>query len=394
MNELPYAGITVLDLSQGIAGPAAAGMLARQGADVIKIEPPSGDWARTMGGHFDGQTALSLSANLGKRSVCLDVTKPDGLAAVLRIAKRADVLLESSRPGVADRLGLGADALCARDPRLIYVSVSGYGQTGPQRAEPATDSVIQAASGMMLMNAEPGGQPRKVGMLLVDASNAVYGAQAIGAALFRRERTGRGTRLDLSLLQGAAALQATTMVDHFLHKGRARPALAVPGGTFRTRDGLVNLATVRDAMFVGLSRVIGRPDWIEDPRFATAQGRAGHAQHLHEVIAQRLVQETTAYWLERLKAEDVLVGAVADYDALLAHPQARAQSLFLQVDQPGVGPVAIPRLPGEPAPADGLPPAPRCGEHTREVLEAAGLDPATIDGLVARGIARQAVTPR
>ena len=248
--DLPYAGIRILDLSQGIAGPSCAGIFARQGADVIKVEPLTGDWARLMGGGRDGMTAMSVSANIGKKAISIDAGKPEGRDLILRMAEQADVIIESFRPGVMDRLGLQYDRIAEKNPGVIYVSVTGYGHDGPARDLPGADSALQAMSGMMVMNKDAQGTPRRVGMLLVDASCGVYAAQRLGSALFARQRSGKGCRIDISLLGVTAALQSLSIIDDHLHAGIEKPPVTVPSGTFRTRDGMINLTALRDKMFL------------------------------------------------------------------------------------------------------------------------------------------------
>lgn len=384
-QPLPYAGIRVLDLSQGIAGPSCAGMLARQGAEVIKVEPFSGDWARLMGGGQDGITPMLVSSNLGKKAVCIDASKPAGSALILRMARQADIMIESFRPGVMEKLGLDYATVSAQNPRVLYLSVTGFGQDGPSRDLPGADSVLQAMSGMMTMNRDAEGNPRRVGMLLVDAACAIYAAQRLGSALFAREKSGRGERIDVTLLAVTAALQGLPIIDDHVHAGMPKPPVSVPSGTFRTRDGMVNLTALRDKMFFAMARVLGHPEWADEPAYATNQLRLEHAAEINAKIQAALLQQDNAYWVERFQQADVLCAPVLDYAAFRAHPQVVHQQLVHERHQPGMGSIPVTVLPGlDAAPAEM--PAPYLGQHTAEVLHAFGLDDREIAALEAEGV--------
>lgn len=382
--DLPYAGIRILDLSQGVAGPSCASIFARQGADVTKVEPRSGDWSRLMGGGRDGMTAMSVSANIGKKAVCIDAGKPEGRDLILRMAERADVVIESFRPGVMERLGLQYERIAERNPGVIYVSVTGFGQDGPARDLPGADSALQAISGMMVMNKDAEGTPRRVGMLLVDASCGVYAAQRLGAALFARQRTGKGGRIDISLLGVTAALQSLSIIDDHLHTGVEKPPVTVPSGTFRTRDGMINLTALRDKMFFAMARVLGHPEWADEPNYATNQLRLERSHEINQKIQEALLKNDTDYWVTRFQEEDVLCAPVLDYPAFRNHPQVVHQNVFRILQQPGMGDVPLASLPGLDTGADS--PAPFLGEHTVEVLQELGLTQAEIDTLQESGV--------
>ncbi|MES2756334.1 MAG: CoA transferase [Pseudomonadota bacterium] len=371
-TELPYAGLRVLDLSQGIAGPSCAGMLARQGAEVVKVEPFAGDWARLMGGGQDGITPMSVAPNIGKQAVCIDASTAAGAALILRLARDVDVVIESFRPGVMEKLGLDYAAVSAQNPGVMYLSVTGFGQDGPARDLAGADSVLQAMSGMMVMNRDGDGNPRRVGMLLVDAAAGVYAAQRLGAALFARQRSGRGERIDVTLLAVTAALQALSIIDDHAHAGVAKPPVTVPSGTFRTRDGMINLTALRDKMFFAMARVLGRPEWADEPAYATNQLRLGRAAEINARIQEALLHNDNAYWVERFQKEDVLCAPVLDYAEFRAHPQVVHQQLFHDLHQPGMGTIPVAVVPG----LDAAPPnrpAPFLGQHTAEVLRGCGM---------------------
>jgi crotonobetainyl-CoA:carnitine CoA-transferase CaiB-like acyl-CoA transferase len=365
--------LRVLDLSQGIAGPSCAGILARQGAEVIKVEPIAGDWSRVMGGGKDGITPMSVSSNFGKKAVSIDASKAAGAALILRMAREVDIVIESFRPGVMEKLGLAYSTISAVNPRVLFLSVSGFGQDGPARDLPGADSALQAMSGMMMMNRDAEGNPRRVGMLLVDAACGVYAAQRVGAALFARERTGRGERIDVTLLAVTAALQTLPIIDDHVHAGVAKPPVTVPSGTFRTRDGMINLTALRDRMFFSMARALGHPEWAEEPAYATNQLRLERAAEINARIQEALLKQDNAYWVEQFQKEDVLCAPVLDYAAFRAHPQVTHQQVFHDREQPGMGTIPVAVLPGLDAP----PPdsaAPYLGQHTVEVLRQFGLD--------------------
>ena len=370
------AGLRVLDLSQGIAGPYCASVLQQQGADVIKLEPPGGDWARKMGfAPVTGLTAPVIACNSGKRSICLDLRKPEGMATARRLASRADVVVQSFRPGVADRLGLGAEALRAADPRLIYVSISGFGSDGPLADVPATDTVMQAMTGMMVANGDEAGHPRRIGLHVADIATALYAAQMTTAALLRREREGVGEHVEVSLLQACASFQSTAIVDNALRAGGdasvSSGASSVPGGVFPTVDGFISLAIGNDAMFASLCEVLGLHAWRSDARFATMASRLPHASELNAATAGCLKRQTSAWWAERLRQHGVLHAEVLGYAQLAEHPQSRQQEIFGQLEQPGIGVLPFARHPSA-DPDAVVAPVPGVGADNGIVLAEAG----------------------
>jgi CoA:oxalate CoA-transferase len=384
MAAPPYLGLKVLDLSQGIAGPYCAGLLAQQGADVIKVEPPGGDWIRNAGGGREGMTPLAIVGNLGKRSIVVDAQKPAGRDLLLGMAARADVVVENNRPGVIERLGLGYGAIRSTNPNVIYVSITGFGSDGPDAQKPGTDSILQSLTGMAHRNRDPDGTPRRIPLLIPDTVTAVYAAQAVGAALYARARDGEGRHLKLSLLEAAAAFQAAPIVENRIFEGAAPPPNTVPAGVFRTRDGHLSLSAVTEAHFAGAMRVLGLDAWIDDPRFASAAERKKHAAFVNEEVARRLAAQSTAHWVEKLEAADALFAEIADYPAFVASPQAKHLGAFAALEQPPYGALPVARMPGA-GPAWPLRPAPRAGEHTEEILRELGLDQAAISELAGAG---------
>jgi crotonobetainyl-CoA:carnitine CoA-transferase CaiB-like acyl-CoA transferase len=346
----------------------------------------AGDWSRGLGVRYGDHTAMSAHYNRGKQSLALDLKSPAARDIAIALADRADVVIESFRPGVADRLGLGWPALSPRNPRLLYVSVSGFGQEGPYVGLPCTDSVAQAFSGMMAVNLGNDGAPHRIGAIVVDTMTGLSAAQALGAALYARERSGRGRRIEVGLAECAAAMLGHKLAEHVLEGGAPR-ALNVPTGAYRTTDGWVMVALIREADFARLGAALGCPELAADPRFADFAARAAHAEQLCGAVAEAFRTDATAAWLERLRAADVLADRVNGFDDWLADPHVVATGGAVGVDQPGMGRFSVPRTPGVAAAADSaLAPAPRIGEHGAAILGELGLDPAAIAPLRAEGV--------
>jgi crotonobetainyl-CoA:carnitine CoA-transferase CaiB-like acyl-CoA transferase len=381
-----YAGLRVLDMGQGVAAPYCAMLLAMHGAEVIKLEPLAGDWSRGLGMRYGDHTAMSAHYNRGKRSLALDLRAPAAREIASSLAARADVVIEGFRPGVAARLGLGYDELRAHNPRVLYVSVSGFGQEGPYAALPCTDSVAQAFSGLMSVNLGNDGTPHRVGAIIIDTLTGLYAAQAVGVALYARERCGEGKRIEVSLAQCAAAILGHKLAEHVLEGGAPRQ-LNAPTGAYRTRDGWIMIALVREEQYVRLARALGPPDLADDPRFADFAARAAHSSVLTDIVGRIITTDTTEGWLQRLRAADILVDRVNGFEDWLADPHIVATSGAIGVDQPDMGRFPTPRTPGIPFAVDAtLQPAPRIGEHGAAILAEIGVDLATVAKLRAENI--------
>src|SRR5690606_35364732 len=305
-SDFPFDDIRVLDISQGIAGPYCAQILWQHGADVIKVEPPVGDWGRNVGTVREGHSALSITYNAGKRSICLDAGTQAGKELLLRLALQADVIVQNFRPGVAERMGVGYETLAAQRPDLVYVSISGYGVDGPYANAPASDSVMQADSGLMFTNQDENGQPRRIGMLLADVATALYAAQATSTALYKRLKTGQGSHVELSLLQACAALQLNSIVEYSIAGRRPAGAVSAPNGVFPTADSSLSVLALNNDQFTRLCRALERPGWLKDERFADNASRMAHRDILHQEMAEQLQQQTTATWMATLQQHDVL----------------------------------------------------------------------------------------
>ena len=389
-HEAPYRGLRVLDLGQGVASPYCGYLLAASGADVIKVEPPQGDWSRGLGTTHGGHSALSAVYNRGKRGLRLDLKTEAGLAALRRLAARSDVFIEGFRPGVAARLGLGWEALSAGNPGLIYVSVSGFGQTGPDAQRPCSDSVAQAFSGLVAVNRGADGAPHRVGTTVSDIVTGLYAFQAVATTLFARQTTGRGRWLDISLTQSTAALLGHKLAEHMLEGGAPR-ALNVPAGSYPTSDGWIMVTLVSEAQYRRLCEALGRPDLSQDPRFADFGRRADAADNLTSQVRAAFATATTADWLARLHAADVIAERILAPEEWLREPQVAATAGAVRRPTPGMGDVWAARTPGVyDRIEDDLAPAPAIGEHGADILREAGFTSEDIAALVSGTIAARA----
>lgn len=380
MMSLPFSALRVLDASQGYAGPYCGMLMAQHGAQVTKIEPPEGDWIRGMGTRHGEHTALDLAVNRGKRSIVIDMRAEAGRALARRLAGGCDVFIESFRPGVADKLGLGYTALAAAIPNLVYLSINGFGPTGPDAARPGTDTVLQAFSGMMALNRDAAGNPSRVGFLIVDALSALYAFQALSVALYARLAGGGGRHLEISLMQSCAAFLAPKIIESRLEPAGAR-SLNAPAGIYRSSDGWIALALSKETQFRSLAAAIGRADLLADARFDSFETRARHLPALLPAIEEALLGATTAEWLQRFATADVLCSRVNGIAEWLAEPQVQAMGAVSEAPAP-MGAIPLPLIPGAGAPHGDWP---AIGGDGTQVLRAAGLSEPEIDALVAAG---------
>src|SRR5260370_15801902 len=337
-------------------------LLAMHGAEVIKLEPLAGDWSRGLGTRYGDHTAMSAHYNRGKRSLALDLKAAAARDIAVAIAAGGDGVIEGFRAGGAARLGLGYVELRARNPRLLYLSVSGFGQAGPYVALPCTDSVAQAFSGLMSVNLGNDGSPHRVGAIIVDTLTGLYAAQALGVALYARERRGEGRYLQVSLTQCAAAILGHKLAEHVLEGGAPRQ-LNVPTGVYRTCNGWIIVALVREEQYTRLVGALGRPDLAEAPRFADFAARAAHAAALCDIIASIFPSDTTKGWLDRLRAADILADRINGFDDWLADPHIVATGGGGPGHPPGKGGLPTPRGPGG-LPGGGPPRDPAPGRST------------------------------
>jgi crotonobetainyl-CoA:carnitine CoA-transferase CaiB-like acyl-CoA transferase len=386
--EAPFAGLKVIDLSQGIAGPYCAMLLAQYGADVIKVESiGEGDWARALGTRYGDHTAFSIIGNLGKRSVALNLKSAEGKDVLWRLLDGADVFLEGFRPGVIQRLGFDYAAVAARAPRLVYVSISGFGQAGPLAERPAMDPVLQAYTGLMNENRGEDGLPHRVPVIVVDMSTALYAFQALSAALYARRDEARGRYIDVSLMQAATALQSIRLMACHLEGGTMKPGGA-PGGVFKTADGFMSMLAINDRDFQAFCGVLDMPELARDPRFADAASRLRNDVALYAIIRPAVAAKPCAYWAKRLTAARLMHERLNSYAEFLEQPQVKETDLIQWLSQPHVPQkVPVPALPGMARPADGAPAAtaPITGQHTAAILRAHGYNDADIARLAAAG---------
>jgi len=373
-----FEGVRVLDLSRMLAGPYGSMLLADMGAEVIKVEEPDGgDPMRVMGPPFlpDGESAYFLSINRNKKSVALDLTKPEGRRVFLDLAAEADVVWENFRPGVMERLGLAYAALARVNPRLVMCSISAYGQDGPYRDWPAFDLALQAMGGAMSVTGEDGRPPVRMGLPMGDLAGGMFGAFAVAGALFRRERTGRGAHVDLSLLDCQVSL-LTYMAQYFWTDGRVPHPLGsghasvVPYGALATRDGHLIVAIFAEKFWAGFCGAVERAEWVRDARFAANRDRVAHRAELMALIEPRFRELTTDEWLHRLHAAGVPAAPILAVDRVLDDPQVRHRRMVVELEHPRHG--ALATL-GTPIKVDGaleapLAPPARLGEHTDAVL--------------------------
>jgi crotonobetainyl-CoA:carnitine CoA-transferase CaiB-like acyl-CoA transferase len=383
----PLDGYRIVDLTANVAGPLATMLLADQGADVIKVEPPEGDATRASANRRAGFSASFLNNNRNKRSIVLDLKTPAGLRAMLRLAASADVFVQNFRPGVAERLGVGEDAVRAVAPSIIYVSISGFGERGPYAAQPAYDPVIQAFSGLATVQAgSDQSRPRLLRTILPDKLTAITAAQAITAALLAREHTQRGQHVRLSMLEAVLAfLWSSDMGSQtFADDGPLpqEPASAIDL-IYETADGYLTVAALTDRQWAGLARALDRPDWLDDPRFMTPALRQQHIDARLELTQEALRARPAAEWLRRLGAAGVPCAPVLTRSEVIRHPQVEALGLVVETVHPAAGRLrqARPAARFSATPAEIRRAAPELGEHTREILEEVGYSAAEIAAL-------------
>src|ERR1700726_753078 len=332
----PLAGVRILDLSRILSGPFATMVFAALGADVIKLENPrTGDDTREWAPPYQGdQSAYFLSVNRNKRGVAVDLKTEQGRDIALRLADHADVLMENFRPGTAGRLGLGYDALAARNPRLIYASISGFGQTGPYANEPGYDAIAQALGGLMSVTGEADGNPVRAGNSAADLGAAMWAAIGILAALHARHATGRGEWIDISLLDGQIASLTYLAGGYFAsgevprRYGSAHPSI-VPYQALRTTDGHLMVAVGNDTLWQRFAPLIGLPELADDPRFVSNPQRVANRAQLIPLIEAALATRSSAAWAEDLTRVGIPAGAINSIDAALEHPQVQARDMVL-----------------------------------------------------------------
>jgi crotonobetainyl-CoA:carnitine CoA-transferase CaiB-like acyl-CoA transferase len=397
----PLAGVRVLDLTSVVSGPLATMFLADQGAEVIKIEPLSGDITRrsrqsiSASGEF---SALFVSTNRGKRSLALDLKRPEAAAIMRKLVVRTDVLVQNFRPGTMERLGLDEPGLRTANPRLIYVSISGVGETGPYAGKRVYDPIIQALSGFADIQSDPKTRrPRMIRTIVADKTTAIFAAQAITAALFARERSGEGQHIRLAMLDTMIAYLWPEAMTQYTVVGRESSTpdpVARPDLVFETTDGWSTVGTISDSEWRGFCAAAERQDLVADPRFATPGGRAVNATERILLMAEIIKGRSTADWLQRLDVNDAPSAPVLRRDEVIANEQGVARQLIAELDHPDIGRVrqAKPAARFDRTPARIQGAAPRIGEHTAEILAELGLDAAEVERLASEKIVRRVET--
>jgi formyl-CoA transferase len=373
-------GIRVLDVAQVMAGPFCAMQLCDMGADVIKVEPPDGDPTRQMGARAGSDSAGFAALNRGKRAIVLDLKTVAGRRAFERLVARADVLIENFRPGVMQQLGLDYPRLSIPNPRLIYASISGYGQTGPDARKGGFDLIAQGVSGVMSVTGHPDAPPAKAGVPLTDLGAGLFALAAILAALHYRDRTGRGQHIDTSLVEAGLALSVWEAAEYFSEGVTPRPLgsshrFLAPYQAIRCADGYITIGAGTDRLFGELCDQLGHRDWASDPAFASAGARVKNRDALVERIEAITTTRTRADWLARLEARAIPCGPINTYHEAFADPQVLARGMVVEIDHPALGRL---RAPGSPIKMSETPPAvgrrvPRLGEDTEAVLREIGM---------------------
>ncbi len=395
----PLAGIRVLDLTSVVSGPLATMFLADQGAEVIKLEPLGGDITRrsrqsiSASGEFSD---LFVSTNRGKRSLALDLKRPESKKIMRKLITGADVLVQNFRPGTMERLGLGEPAVRALNPRLIYVSISGVGESGPYAKKRVYDPIIQGLSGFADIQSEPKThRPQMIRTIVADKTTAIFAAQAVSAALYARERTGEGQHIRLAMLDTMISYLWPQAMTQYTVVGREESTadpVARPDLIFETTDGYITVGTISDSEWRGFCAASERPELADDPRFDTPGGRAVNATERILLMAEIIKERPTADWLQRLDANDVPSAPVLRRSEVIANEQVVARELIAEFDHPDIGRVRQPqpaaRFDRTPAEIHG--PAPRIGEHSAEILAELGVGAAEIEQLAVEKIVRLA----
>lgn len=373
----------MFDATQGVARPHGTMLLALHGADVVKVEPIEGDWGRFIGRTYDDLSAHAIAFNRAKRSIAIDLKSDGGRAIAQKLAFEADIVVESFRPGVMEKFGLGYEQLKAHKPDVIYCSVSGFGQQGPNRDKKTSDTIMQAFSGLMTVNKDGQGVPRRIGMIPIDVMTGLYSFQAISAAVLARFRFGRGAHIDCSMLQAVSAFQSAKIIEHVL-EGDVPQVLFAPLGTMPTADGYINVSGVKEEHFVAICNTLDRPDLIDDPRFKERADRLERADELNAIAHEEFKKRPTAEWATLLSAAGVMNAPVYGFGELLADPHVAAVNGVAHIEHPGVGEIPIANIPGLPKIEPGQTNArtPHIGENSRDVLREIGLGDEAINDLI------------
>lgn len=389
------SGLRVIDVSQVLAGPYAAMLLADMGADVVKVEAPGhGDHSRQMAPAVEANlSGAFLAVNRNKRGVGVDLKTSEGQAIMHRLVEQADVLIENFRPGVAARLGIDYETLAAVNPRLVHCSISGFGQTGPYSSRGGFDLVAQGMSGLMSVTGFPGGEPVKCGVPITDVGAGMFATYGILAALAARERTGRGQKVDASLFETGLGFEVWESVEYF-HTGRTpQPTgsahrLGAPYQAFRCSDGHINVGADGVRHWPLFCEVIGLPGLVDDPRFATNPDRLANLAELVALVEEQTSTRTREHWFAALEAVGVPAGPIQTVPEALEDPHAVARDMVVEVEHPRLGALKslgpVVKLSDTPATVRNT--APDLGQHTLEVLTEVGMDAREVTELIEKGV--------
>ena len=381
--EKPYEGIKVIDFSQGVAGPYCGMLLAQYGAEVIKIEPKDGDWARNLGQEYGQHSAFSVTANLGKKSIVFDLKNKKSQPILDQLIKECDVFIEGFRPGVIERLGYGYERLKNFNPKLIYLSISGFGQKGPMSKKPAMDPVLQAFTGFMSENKGPDDIPHRTPVIIFDMTTALYATQLVGSALFARIKKDVGKKIEVSLMEAAAAMQSIRLMSGYM-EGPYTHASS-PSGTFQTKDGWIQIIVVKNHEFTKFCNAVGWESFLVDKRFSTNSVRRKHEAILSREVQKLLITNTTEYWKNLLNKFEVQNEKVQTYKEFIESDQTKALHLISWLDQPTTNQIwPVPNLPGMPRLETGnkLSVAPALGQDTKEIMKSLGYNAEIIKNLI------------
>ena len=389
----PLDGVFVLDFSRVLAGPYCSMVLGDMGARIVKVEPlGSGDDTRQYGPFMGQESAYFMSINRNKESVALNLKSPEGLEAALKLAARADIVLENYRPGTMKRLGLGYEALREINPRLIYASVSGFGQDGPWKDKPAYDIIVQGLSGMMSITGHPGGPPTRVGISLGDIAAGLFATIGIVGALYERDRSGQGQMIDVAMLDAQLAILENAVARYLVTGeipgplGTRHPSIT-PFAAFPSSDGYILVGAGNDSLWRRLCESVGRPELVTDARFDTNRHRTENWSEIEPLLNDIFCRRTTDDWIEFLEARGIPCGPVNTMDKVVTNPQVQARGALVEVDAMGGGKLRMPRTPIKMSRTDPCVyrSAERLGGSTRSVLSEMGYSEQEIEAMVKSG---------
>ena len=381
--QKPYRGLKVIDFSQGVAGPYCGMLLAQHGAEVIKIEPQDGDWARNLGQEYGEHSAFSVAANLGKKSIVVDLKNKKSQSILDKIIKQSDIFIEGFRPGVIKRLGYDYDRIKKINPKLIYLSISGFGQNGPMSHKPAMDPVLQAFTGFMSENKGPDDIPHRTPVIIFDMTTALYATQLISTSLYARINEKCGRKIEISLMEAAAAMQSIRLMSGYM-EGPYTHASS-PSGTFKTKDGWIQIIVVKNHEFIKFCNAVGWKKFIKDKRFVSNAERRKHEAILSREVQKLFIKEKTNYWKNLLDNFEVQNEKVQSYKEFIESEQTKALDLISWLKQPSTEEIwPVPNIPGMPKLTNNneFAKSPSLGQHSKQILKSVGYDDGQINDLI------------